>query len=125
MPKKKEELSEEEAATLRKILNLLREKERMKNKKTGEKEGKKDVKEQSNEQSRPEKQDDKVQGNRVGRQRVTYGVLLVEIGVIITVETYALASDGGLDGYYLISFGPIIYGVYNILRGIWEITIEK
>lgn len=45
---------------------------------------------------------------------VIAGFFWLGLGLLITFGTYAAASDAG--GHYVISFGPIIYGLYRLFK---------
>jgi hypothetical protein len=49
-----------------------------------------------------------------GKQDILYGALWLGGGLIITIGTYMMASNGGS---YFITYGPVIYGVFRIIRG--------
>ncbi|MCA9675136.1 MAG: hypothetical protein KC464_08890, partial [Myxococcales bacterium] len=45
------------------------------------------------------------------------GLFAIVVGVLITVVTYeGAASQGG--GTYLIAYGPIVWGIINVIRGL-------
>jgi len=50
------------------------------------------------------------------------GVLLFVIGLIITVGTFAAASSGGTGGFYLISWGPMVFGIVRVFRGLFRLV---
>jgi len=50
------------------------------------------------------------------------GVVLFAIGLVITVGTYAMASSGGSGGFYLISWGPMVFGAVRIVRGLFRLV---
>jgi hypothetical protein len=50
------------------------------------------------------------------------GVVLFAIGLVITVGTYAAASSGGSGGFYLISWGPMVFGVVRVVRGLFRLV---
>lgn len=50
------------------------------------------------------------------------GVVLLVIGIVITVGTYAAASSGGTGGFYLVSWGPMVFGVIRIFRGLFRLV---
>jgi hypothetical protein len=54
-------------------------------------------------------------GGSSGNSQVLLGVLFLLGGIIITAVTYDSASSGGS---YIIAYGPMIYGVYSIIRGV-------
>ncbi|MBX7154290.1 MAG: hypothetical protein K1X91_04970 [Bacteriodetes bacterium] len=47
---------------------------------------------------------------------ITKGLLFLVGGILITGITYASASEGG--GTYFVMYGPIIYGVITLVRGL-------
>jgi hypothetical protein len=47
------------------------------------------------------------------------GFLMFVIGVLITVATYSMASNGGI---YVVAYGPIIFGAISILRGLFRLV---
>ncbi|HEX7843333.1 MAG TPA: hypothetical protein VF469_37935 [Kofleriaceae bacterium] len=51
-----------------------------------------------------------------GSGRLAIGALLLVVGIVITAATYGSASTQG--GTYIIAYGPIIFGVINIFRGL-------
>jgi hypothetical protein len=48
---------------------------------------------------------------------IVLGGLLVGVGLVITVGTYAAAANGGT---YVVAFGPIIFGGIRLLKGLGE-----
>ncbi len=52
----------------------------------------------------------------VAQSDMLFGGLWLLGGVLITVGTYAAASGSG--GFYLITFGPIIYGLIRFFKGV-------
>ena len=48
--------------------------------------------------------------------QIMFGAALLVVGIIITAATYSSASQSG--GTYLIAYGPIIFGVIRIVRGL-------
>jgi hypothetical protein len=51
-----------------------------------------------------------------GARQLGIGVLLLLVGILITATTYSSASTSG--GSYLIAYGPIIFGIVHIVRGL-------
>lgn len=49
------------------------------------------------------------------------GLLLFFIGLVITAGTYSMASSGGTGGFYVISYGPMIFGVVRVVRGLFRL----
>jgi len=50
-----------------------------------------------------------------GQRCIGFGIAWLVIGVVITAWTYSLAAQGGV---YIVAWGPALYGVYRIIRGI-------
>lgn len=50
------------------------------------------------------------------------GAVLFVAGLVITVGTYAMASSGGTGGFYLISWGPMLFGAIRVLRGLFRLV---
>lgn len=48
--------------------------------------------------------------------QIAFGAILVAVGIIVTIVTYGSASQGG--GTYIIAYGPIIFGVIRMVRGL-------
>ena len=51
------------------------------------------------------------------------GLLLFFIGLVITAGTYSMASSGGTGGFYVISYGPMIFGVIRVIRGLFRLVV--
>jgi hypothetical protein len=51
---------------------------------------------------------------------IVFGIILLVVGVIITAATYSSASRAG--GTYIIAYGPIVFGVIRIGRGLMRST---
>lgn len=49
-----------------------------------------------------------------GRRRITFGVVWLVSGLLITLITYVNATGGGI---YFIAWGPAAYGIYQIYSG--------
>lgn len=52
---------------------------------------------------------------RRGKGMMIAGPIIFLVGVLITIVTYSLAPPGGT---YLISFGPMIWGIIWFIRGL-------
>lgn len=50
-----------------------------------------------------------------GVGRIALGVLMVGLGVLITIVTVINAPH---SGFYVIAFGPVIYGLLRVVSGI-------
>jgi hypothetical protein len=51
-----------------------------------------------------------------GQRYIGFGIAWLAAGIIISVVTYAQAAQAG--GVYVIAYGPALYGVYRIIRGV-------
>jgi uncharacterized membrane protein len=52
-------------------------------------------------------------------RQIFVGIGLIALGLIITVLTYSAASNGGT---YFVAYGPIIFGVILVIRGITTVS---
>jgi hypothetical protein len=59
----------------------------------------------------------RVMRGREGKSLIITGIVLLVIGLVITVGSYAWASSRG-GGHYYLTFTPIIVGIIAIVRGI-------
>ncbi|HEX6444246.1 MAG TPA: hypothetical protein VF053_04090 [Streptosporangiales bacterium] len=59
---------------------------------------------------------------RRGKGMMIAGPIIFLVGVLITIVTYSLAPPGGT---YLISFGPMIWGVVWFIRGLISYNNSK
>lgn len=53
---------------------------------------------------------------KAGMTDIAIGIVLIVVGVGITIATYGMASGSG--GTYFIAYGPAIFGVIRVFRGI-------
>lgn len=51
-----------------------------------------------------------------GSGDIALGLVLIVIGILITAVTYGSASSSG--GTYIVAYGPIIFGVIKLFRGL-------
>jgi hypothetical protein len=49
-----------------------------------------------------------------GRRAVAFGALWLLGGLVLTIATYTAAPAGGA---YIVAWGPVVYGVYQLVRG--------
>lgn len=63
-------------------------------------------------------------GSRRGWPLVKYGMIVFGIGVLITIGTYAFAVGRG-GGTYLVSYGPMLVGVYCMARGGFDMSRQR
>jgi hypothetical protein len=54
---------------------------------------------------------------RAMRQIIT-GSILFGVGLVITVFTYSNASSSATGGTYFVAWGPMIFGVIALIRGV-------
>ncbi|MDL5158901.1 hypothetical protein [Actinomycetospora termitidis] len=55
----------------------------------------------------------------LARRRLVVGAIWLILGVLVTVITYANAAGGGI---YVVAWGPMIFGVFRIVQGLWTAT---
>ena len=53
------------------------------------------------------------------RTDIVVGLLLLIVGIAITSATYSSASTQG--GTYIVAYGPIIFGVIRLFRGLFRL----
>ena len=69
----------------------------------------------------PRSRDDRLDERRQrARRDMTIGGVVCVIGIVITVATYAAASEAG--GSYVVTWGAIAFGGFQFLRGLGEMT---
>jgi hypothetical protein len=54
---------------------------------------------------------------RRGKRRIKIGLIAFSIGVLITVGTFLAAASSVTGGVYVVSFGPILLGLYYLALG--------
>jgi predicted phage tail protein len=64
----------------------------------------------------------KASRRRRGRKQVIYGAIALIIGLAITLGSLMFAEGGYTSGYFIIGWGPILYGVIQLLRGLVNLT---
>lgn len=67
----------------------------------------------------PEGSPSRVIQKSAGRQKMVLGTVIALGGVVITVITHAAANTGASD-YYLITWGPILFGILLFGKGLLE-----
>jgi hypothetical protein len=58
--------------------------------------------------------------NEQAKKNMIYGGLWAVGGTVVTVWTYASASDGG--GHYVVAWGAIIFGAIQFFRGLSQLS---
>ena len=53
------------------------------------------------------------------------GGLLTAFGLVLTVVTYAMAASNPQGGHYVVAFGPVIFGVITLLRGLARLRVVR
>ncbi len=53
-----------------------------------------------------------------GKKRIKIGAIAVAVGAVITVGSYLAAAFSATGGIYIVSFGPILFGLYYLALGI-------
>ena len=54
-------------------------------------------------------------------KQVGHGALLLVIGLVITGITLSLAQSGATGGFFVLSWGPIVFGIVRIFRGLFRL----
>jgi hypothetical protein len=49
-------------------------------------------------------------------KNITYGLILLVVGIIVTAFTYSSASQEG--GTYIVAWGPMVYGAIRLFKGL-------
>jgi hypothetical protein len=55
---------------------------------------------------------------RRGARRIRNGFIAILIGIVITIGTLLAAAYGATGGFYVVSFGPILFGLYYLALGL-------
>jgi hypothetical protein len=55
---------------------------------------------------------------RPGLSRVITGSVVFAIGLVITIFTYSNASSSATGGTYFVAWGPMVFGLIAIIRGL-------
>ena len=66
----------------------------------------------------PGNRDDEDEQPSQSSRQITIGAVFLVLGIILTAGTYGLASSSPSGGTYLIAYGPMIYGVITLIRGL-------
>jgi len=53
-----------------------------------------------------------------GGRRIRNGSIAILVGVGLTAVTLVAAASGVTGGFYVVSFGPILFGIYYLALGI-------
>jgi hypothetical protein len=53
-----------------------------------------------------------------GMRQIVIGAVIFVIGLVITVATYSSASFSPTGGTYVVAYGPMILGVFYVIRGL-------
>jgi hypothetical protein len=59
-----------------------------------------------------------LQFRRPGLSRVITGSVVFAIGLVITIFTYSNASSSSTGGTYFVAWGPMLFGLIAIIRGL-------
>ena len=69
----------------------------------------------------PRSREDRLeQRRRQARRDMTVGGIFCLVGIVVTVATYAAASQAG--GTYVVTWGAVAFGGFQFLRGLGELT---
>lgn len=55
-------------------------------------------------------------------KQVGWGIVLFLIGLVITAGTFSMAEGGGTGGFYIVSWGPMVYGAARVIRGLFRLA---
>lgn len=61
-------------------------------------------------------------GMSAGAKNMMIGLVVCVIGIGVTVGTYMLAEPGGK---YMLAYGPVIWGVIQMIRGVIQMATSK
>lgn len=53
-----------------------------------------------------------------GMTQIMIGVAIFAVGLVITIATYANASNSSTGGTYFVAYGPMIVGAITVVRGL-------
>jgi hypothetical protein len=56
-----------------------------------------------------------------GAKAMLSGVLICVIGIAVTAATYGIASSGSGGGHYVIAYGAVLVGAFQLLRGLFQL----
>lgn len=62
-------------------------------------------------------------GNKRGTRKIIFGAILLFVGVVITIVSYAAASAAG--GVFFVMYGPVVVGLISIISGGIEVSRSK
>jgi len=57
-----------------------------------------------------------------GITQIAIGGVVFVIGLIITIATYSAASSSTSGGTYFVAYGPMIFGVLYMVRGVMAVV---
>lgn len=57
-----------------------------------------------------------------GRKRIKSGLIAILVGIAITIGTLLAAAPGVTGGFYVVSFGPILFGLSYLALGLSDRT---
>lgn len=56
-----------------------------------------------------------------GLRNIIIGGAIMLVGILVTVVTYALASESATGGYFIVAWGAIVFGGIRLVRGILQL----
>lgn len=59
--------------------------------------------------------------HEVGRKSIFYGALWFIGGIVVTVVTYITAISGSGGGTYFVTWGAVLYGAIQFIRGLMQL----
>jgi hypothetical protein len=52
------------------------------------------------------------------KRTIALGAAFVAVGLAISIVTYLMASHNPHGGTYLVAWGPVVFGVFTVVRGL-------
>jgi len=53
-----------------------------------------------------------------GNRQIAIGAAFLVIGIFVTAGTYGAAASSPSGGMYIVAYGPILFGLISIVRGL-------
>jgi hypothetical protein len=56
-----------------------------------------------------------------GRRRIGFGVVWLLLGILVTAYTFSMSSGE----VYIFFWGPLVYGLFQIISGVWLLNRQS